>query len=198
MPLCSFYRTPRGCMYGDQCRFEHADSCRFFQSVAGCRFGNNCSFSHTLSSRDTHSTRRDQSYPIRSSENESYRNYPIRSSEHDSYRDNQLRKFEYSSYRNSNCSNQEADSVQNRPKTNSEPRSFMSSYVSAGNLQSAISVESLTEEKMALCFKTDSEILKMKYPECDWLDNERCAVIVFECSDPDWVSCNRFFACFLR
>ncbi|XP_053409317.1 uncharacterized protein LOC123561321 isoform X2 [Mercenaria mercenaria] len=53
--ICRFYKTPRGCWNGDQCRFVHDDGlavpsamprCRFYGTPEGCRYGDSCYFLH--------------------------------------------------------------------------------------------------------------------------------------------------------
>ena len=48
MPLCQFYRSRRGCLYGDYCRNEHSRICQFFLTHGGCKFGDSCLFEHEI------------------------------------------------------------------------------------------------------------------------------------------------------
>lgn len=45
--VCKYFRTARGCWYGDRCRFVHDRTCRFFNTESGCRFGASCRFIHS-------------------------------------------------------------------------------------------------------------------------------------------------------
>jgi hypothetical protein len=53
--ICDFYLTPRGCMKGEKCDFQHPLSpagtqtnriCDFFLTARGCRKGDQCDFLH--------------------------------------------------------------------------------------------------------------------------------------------------------
>jgi len=55
--VCAFYLTPRGCIKGDKCDFQHPDAgvavttpqpkvCDFYLTSRGCRKGDQCDFLH--------------------------------------------------------------------------------------------------------------------------------------------------------